>query len=228
MKARACSRKWLSGCAATTRSPVLTGNEYLKGYGGNDTLVGGAGNDTLDGGAGTDTASFNGPSSNFTITKAFSGYTVTDKTGALGTDTLLNVERVQFTDKTVALDISGNAGQAYRVYQAAFNRTPDNAGLKYWINAMDNGATLQQVATAFLSSQEFQSLYGANSTAEQYVSKLYSNALHRSLDTDGYNYWVGNMNKGTVSKADALVYFSESGENQAQVIGVIQNGIDLT
>lgn len=218
---------WLRGNDTITGS---TGNEYLKGYGGNDTLVGGAGNDTLDGGAGTDTASFNGPSSNFTITKAFSGYTVTDKTGALGTDTLLNVERVQFTDKTVALDTGSGqiGGAAYRVYQAAFNRTPDNAGLKYWINAMDNGATLQQVASGFLGSAEFQAQYGSNPTNADFVSKLYQNVLHRAGEQSGVTYWNNELNTGHQSMAQVLAGFSESPENQAAVIGVIQNGIDLT
>lgn len=216
---------WLRGNDTITGS---TGNEYLKGYAGNDTLIGGAGNDTLDGGAGTDTASFSGASSNFTVTKTGNGYTVTDKTGALGTDTLVNVERLQFTDKTVALDVSGNGGQAYRVYQAAFNRTPDNDGLKYWINAMDNGATLQQVASGFLKSAEFQSQYGANPTNSDFVSKLYQNVLHRAGEQSGVTYWTNELNTGHQSMAQVLAGFSESTENQAAVIGVIQNGIDLT
>jgi hypothetical protein len=59
------------------------------------------------------------------------------------------------------------------------------------------------------------------------VTKLYDNVLHRAPDTGGYNYWVGLLNSGAIDKTSTLVNFSESNENQAGVIGVIQNGIDL-
>jgi serralysin len=157
------------------------------------------------------------------ITRAFKS-TITDSTG---TDTVTNVERLQFIDKTVALDINATAGQAYRIYQAAFNRTPDNGGLKYWIGVMDSGVPLTSVSGGFIASAEFQKLYGTNPTNELFVTKLYDNVLHRAPDTGGYNYWVGLLNSGGIDKINTLVNFSESNENQTGVIGVIQNGIDL-
>jgi hypothetical protein len=127
----------------------------------------------------------------------------------------------------LALDINGIAGQAYRIYQAAFNRTPDNDGLKYWIGIMDSGVSLSTVSSGFIGSAEFQKLYGTNPTNELFVNKLYDNVLHRTPDTGGYNYWVGLLNSGGIDKISTLVNFSESNENQVGVIGVIQNGIDF-
>jgi hypothetical protein len=112
--------------------------DRIEGRGGNDTMVGNGGNDTLIGGTDIDTAVYAGVRSNFTLTKTSAGFTVSDKISTEGTDTLQNVERLKFSDTTVALDIDGNGGQAYRVYQAAFNRTPDSGGLGFWINAMDS------------------------------------------------------------------------------------------
>ncbi len=59
------------------------------------------------------------------------------------------------------------------------------------------------------------------------VTRLYSNVLHRAPDVGGYNYWLGVLDQNRISKTDTLVSFSESPENQAGVIGVIQNGIEL-
>ncbi|MDD5177285.1 MAG: hypothetical protein PHQ05_12775 [Sterolibacterium sp.] len=106
---------------------------------GNVTLAGGAGNDTIVGGGGIDTVVYSGSLSRYTVTETSSGYTVTDTSGTDGTDTLLNIGRLKFSDKYVALDTNGDAGQAYRIYQAAFNRAPDEGGLGYWITSMDNG-----------------------------------------------------------------------------------------
>ena len=50
---------------------------------------------------------------------------------------LFRVEELQlrFSNGVNALDIGSGqiGGMAYRIYKAAFNRTPDNGGLKYWM-----------------------------------------------------------------------------------------------
>ncbi|WIY70082.1 M10 family metallopeptidase C-terminal domain-containing protein [Aquidulcibacter paucihalophilus] len=71
------------------------GDDWLRGGIGNDTLIGGAGNDTLDGGDGTDTAVYSGNRSAYTITVSGG---VTTVSGPEGTDSLTNVERLQFAD----------------------------------------------------------------------------------------------------------------------------------
>jgi hypothetical protein len=139
---------------------------------------------------------------------------------------LANVERLQFSDQTVALDIKGNAGESYRLYQAAFNRTPDKVGLGYWINSMDQGHSLMQVAASFIDSAEFAEKYGANPSDAQYVQALYQNVLHRAPDATGYDFWLHALQ--IAPRAEVLVNFSESPENQAQVIGAIANGIGYT
>ena len=212
----------LSTVVATT---TVTVGKSLTYSAGKDVISGTTGNDTIDGGADADTVIYSGAKSAYSITNNTSSVTVSS--GADGTDTLTNIERIQFSDMTVALDISGIAGQAYRVYQAAFNRTPDNAGLKYWIGLMDGGYALAGVASGFIASTEFKTLYGSNPTNELLVSKLYDNVLHRTPDEGGYNYWVGLLNTKKIDTISTLINFSESTENQAGVIGVIQNGINL-
>lgn len=204
------------------------GGEKLLGSKQNDWFISNTGDDHFDGNGGTDIAVFNGARSNYTISVGDDTTTVSDKGANIdGTDTLTEVTRLKFSDKTIALDISGNAGQTYRIYQAAFDRKPDNDGIKYWINARDNGQSLESVATGFIYSAEFRGLYGENPTTEQFVSKLYNNVLHRAPDSSGYQYWVDQVNSGAINWAQALVGFSESTENQVAVIGAIQNGIEL-
>ena len=159
------------------------------------------------------------------IANTSTGWTVSS--AAEGVDTLVKVERLQFPNEILALDIDGNAGQAYRIYQAAFDRTPDNGGLKYWISVMDAGETVRSIAPNFINSDEFRSIYGTNPTPEQYVTRLYNNVLHRAPEQSGYDYWVNVLNNHWITYGDTLMYFSESAENQAGVLGAIINGIDL-
>jgi hypothetical protein len=141
-------------------------------------------------------------------------------------DTLVSVERLQFSDASVAFDVNGNAGAAYRLYQAAFDRAPDAAGLGYWISMLDSGqASLDQVSAGFASSKEFADLYGANASDSQFVQQLYQNVLHRPAEADGYAFWLDAIEEHGVARADVLSHFSESVENQVQVVANIQDGM---
>jgi len=208
----------------TTTAAVIA--KTVSGTAGNDILTGGGGNDTLDGGAGTDTVVFSGNRASYTISQTSTGSTVSST--AEGVDTLANVERLKFADTAIALDTSGVGGQAYRLYQAAFNRTPDLEGLGYWIGRMDIGDSLKEVAKSFVNSAEFKLVYGASPTNAQIVTRFYDNVLHRAAESGGYNYWLGALNSGQDTVAEVLASFSESPENQAGVIGVIGNGISYT
>ena len=216
------------GCVIENATGGSASDTFI-GNSSNNTFVGGGGNDSIDGGAGSDTASFSGNRTAYTVTKNATGWTVRSiGTSGEGTDTLTNIERLKFGDSTIALDTGGVGGQAYRVYQAAFNRTPDAGGLGYWINSMDGGTSLNAVAAGFVASAEFKSVYGTNPTNAQIVAKLYDNVLHRPGETAGVNFWVGELDSHRRSVAEVLAGFSESPENQAGLIGLIGNGFAYT
>ncbi len=138
----------------------------------------------------------------------------------------LRGRRVQFDDGQIAFDLEGNAGRAYRLYQAAFDRTPDAAGLGYWIKALDNGATSEEIAQAFINSAEFKTLYGSSVSDGVFLTALYRNVLHRDPDTGGFAYWLDLMSKG-VARKTVLIQFSESPENVSQTRSRIESGIAL-
>jgi hypothetical protein len=158
------------------------------------------------------------------VTHAADGTLTIQPTGA-ASYSLQGVSMVYFSDAALRFDTDGVGGQAYRVYQAAFNRTPDLGGLGFWISAMEHGTSLAAVADGFVKSQEFRDVYGASPSNHDIVDKFYQNVLHRPGEAAGIDFWVGLLDKHTISVTDALVGFSESAENQTGVIGVITNGI---
>ena len=210
---------------ATQPQNALFGDDIIYGNSFNNILKGFGGSDRIDGGGGTDTAYFEGFSSQYNIAVSGNAKTVT---GAGGTDTLLNIERIQFDDKAIAYDITGTGGQAYRLYQAAFNRAPDAAGLGFQMWAMDTvGWSLNQVGQGFIDSPEFTRTYG-NLSNRDFVTQLYANVLHRAPDTAGLKFHTDLLDAGTITRATDLIGFSESPENQAALIGVIGNGFAYT
>ena len=211
--------------AGPARGQLFNGTgamDTLIGSVGADTLSGGAGDDRLIGGLGIDIAVYGGTKASHSVTRGASGLSVSG--GADGADTLQGVERLKFDDGALAFDIEGNAGQVYRLYQAAFDRTPDTPGLSDWLRGMDAGLALTKVASGFIGSAEFQSLYGANPSNTQFINLLYANVLNRAPDQAGYDFWSEQMAAG-LTRELVLIGFSESTENQAAVLPAIQGGI---
>ncbi len=215
--------------------------DQVMGLSGDDIFYGYAGNDYFDGGSGLDTVVMIGRRVEYTIKQAnaivdlsanangktLTGYTVQDKVGLRDdTDTLIGIERLQFSDKTLALDTAGNAGMAYRLYKAAFNRIPDTTGLGYWITKLDRGMDLIEVSARFVDSTEFRSLVGSNPTNAQFLTEVYSNVLQRDPDAAGYAWWLGQMSSNTSkTRQKVLADFSESPENKGNVADLIGAGI---
>ena len=92
----------ISGVNAVTGSAFA---DNITGDGAADILNGGGGNDSIDGGGGTDLAVYSGPIAAYTIsfnTPSAGQIQVTDSvSGRDGTDTLSNIEALEFTDGTV-------------------------------------------------------------------------------------------------------------------------------
>ena len=172
----------------------------------NTTFVGLGGNDLIIGGAGKDISAYSTVLSNYTVTKTPTGYTVTDKTGLDGSDTLTSIEALGFTDKSINLQIQAQAAAApaadvtrlVELYVAFFNRTPDADGLSYWIGQKTGGLSVNQIAESFYSAGvQFSSLTGFSSTMGNaaFINVVYKNVLGRpdGADAEGLAYWSGKL-----------------------------------
>jgi serralysin len=185
-----------------------------------------AGADRVTGSSERDIAFINGSSEGYSIQiqgdKAF-----IQQESSLNIDTLVNVERVQFSDKSVALDIEGVPGQAYRIYKAAFGREPDLEGVGFWISRMEEQDwDLIEVSARFIDSDEFRASYGTNPSDAQYLTKLYENVLGRVPDLGGYNWWLNELETNpNKTRAKVLADFAEGAENQSVTAELVVQGI---
>jgi hypothetical protein len=223
----------LAGNAKSANTDVtftVNSSVNVTGTAAADKLAPAGANGAIDGQGGIDTVAFTGARSNYTVAKETWGFGVTDKVGGDGHDAVINVERLQFSDgNAVALDLSGSAGAAFRLYQAALDRPAEKAGLGFWIYQLDRGLSLDDMVQDIINTQpEFIQKYGANPTDAQFVNLLYANVLHRTPDAAGYDFWLKALTNHDTTHVGIVKFFSESPENQAQVIGSIQNGIEYT
>ena len=100
-----------------------------------------------------------------------------------------------------------------RLYQAAFGRIPDEAGLKGWENSFKSGALSElQIVSDFISSAEFTARYGATNPngapTSAFVQLLYQNVLGRQGSQSEVSGWV---NSGQTD-AEIMLGFVNSAE----------------
>ena len=76
--------------------------------------------DNFDGGPGIDTVVYMGESKDYVVKTDVSGMEVSSANYTEGADWLLNIERLQFKDKSLAFDLDGHAGTAAKTLGLVF------------------------------------------------------------------------------------------------------------
>ncbi|MEO1317800.1 MAG: DUF4214 domain-containing protein [Pseudomonadota bacterium] len=200
-------------------------DDAIVGTASNDLIVGSAGNDTVDGGGGVDVIEYDGSGTAWRPTRLDDGSV--RLAGPDGTDTLRNVERVHLDDGAWLLDLDGaEAGDVYRIYAAAFDRTPDEAGLLHWYGRVESGALdLDALSARFVASDEFAALVGAAPSDADYVRSLYDTTLQREADQAGLDHWIPRLEDGRIDRPGMLLLFSESEENLARTAPFLDDGV---
>ena len=98
-----------------------------------------------------------------------------------------------------------------KLYSSILKRDPDFGGWKYWFDVTHSGLPATTVLNSFLTSPEFQQLYGTVSDAD-FINLVYQNVLGRQPDAGGYAYWFGYLNAGSLSRATVMDSFVRSPE----------------
>lgn len=101
-----------------------------------------------------------------------------------------------------------------RLYAAYFQRVPDAAGSRYWVDRLRAGAGLGAVSSSFAGSAEFIGTYGTLSDRD-FVNLVYRNVLGRNADRAGLDYWVGQLATRRLDRGGVMIGFSESAEYKA-------------
>lgn len=99
-----------------------------------------------------------------------------------------------------------------RFYQAVLGREPEVGGLVFWLEQFDSGEwSPRRIAAFFVTSPEFMSLYGENTSNEEFVETVYENVLRRQPDAAGAAFWIDFLDRGN-SRAELILLFSNDTE----------------
>ena len=222
----------LSGASAMTERAQLNNVEQIQYLDKtvslvvNDTLKGQPGTDFFDGGLGLDTVVYSGPIDRYTINKSGNRYVVSEPTGSDDTDYLSNIERLQFSNGKLALDLDGNAGDAARLIGTLLGPSyvKDKALAGLVIGLLDQNYSSEAIASMGLGTSMYLGLAGSGSN-EAFVKHVFKNVVGRPPQEAELQTYVGMLSSGTSQAALAVMAAdTEFTAGQIGLTGLMLNG----
>ena len=184
----------------------------------------------VTGTTGVDTYTMGGASTEYTTTKTADNVKLASTLVSNMEFNLANHERVVFTDKAIAYDAAGRAGDVYALLSAALG-TADvtNAYKGIGIHLADAGWTNKQLAEALLATDTYKTDAGGVSN-ETFIKHVYKNVYGTNaslVDVTALTTWMTTNN---YSQADVLVTASELAafETTIGLVGLATTGIEYT
>ena len=225
----------LSGASAMTERAQLNNVEQVQFLDKtvslvvNDTIKGQPGTDFFDGGLGIDTVVYSGLQERYSITKSGNRYVVSEPTGSDDTDYLSNIERLQFSNGKVALDLGGNAGQAARLIGALLGPSfiKDKALAGVVIGLVDQDYSIENIANLGLNTSFYLALAGSTKN-EDFVNHVFRNVVGRTPEVNEQKTYVDMLNAGTSQAALAVMAAgTEFTASQIGLTGLTSHGWDF-
>ena len=184
----------------------------------------------VTGTTGIDTYTTGGASTEFTTTKTAAKVTLASTIVSNMEFNLADHERVVFTDKAIAYDATGRAGDVYALLAAALG-TADvtNAYKGIGIHLADAGWTNKQLAEALLATDTYKTDAGGVSN-ETFIKHVYKNVYGTNASLADVTALTTWMTANNYSQADVLVTASELAafETTIGLVGLATTGIEYT
>ena len=180
------------------------------------------GDERFVGGAGVDVLSYELSRSSYEVGKSGNLFVVTDNVGNGGVDVLTSIERLQFKDVKLALDLNGNAGDVVKTLGAVFGATtiknhPEYVGLG--LTYRDSGMSYQALMALALKA--------ANLTSpESIVAQLWLNVMRKEGSPSELQPFVQMLKAGTPPE-DLGVLAASTAQNLTNInlVGLTNSGV---
>ena len=213
----------------TSYADQLHGNaagNIIKGHDGDDSLTGNGGDDNLNGGDGLDKANYSGILSQYEIINTSSILSVADTQGDEGTDTLSDIERLQFDDRGLAFDIDGDAGIVAKLLGAVLGPN--------WFNPEYNGIGLYFLETFGYTFEEIMQIaldtvLGEDASNEDVFNLFYSNLVGQAPPQELLDEYVGQLDSGALTPAGLGVAAANYELNLSNInlVGLSTTGLEF-
>jgi hypothetical protein len=184
---------WIENARGGAAGDVLIGNER------DNRLEGGGGDDSILGGGGIDTVVWSGAASGYRLGFTDGYLTVTDKTGAEGSDMLADVDLLRFADRTV--HAASRAHDAWddlpedlwHFFIVAFDAAPGVEYMEQLADAWNYGMSVKEIVNVFTSKPQFTEVYPATLDRQALAETMVANIVKDSAGAEAKLQAVGDI-----------------------------------
>ena len=124
--------------------------------------------------------------------------------------------------------------QIASLYVGYLGRSPDAAGLAYWVSRLNAGMSLSQIAQSFAGQPETTSRYSflANPTPDGvagFLGAVVQSLFNRAIDAAGLAYWTSQINGGRpVGPAILDIILGAQGNDLLVLTDKVEHGVTPT
>ena len=123
--------------------------------------------------------------------------------------------------------------QITAIYVAYYDRAPDPAGLQFWVDQLNGGRSLEQIATDFSGAAETIEKYPFFdapdvASGEVFINAIYTNLFGRSPDAAGLEFWTNQLESGSTPVGEIILAIFEGAQDTAEGddLSTVQNKIE--
>lgn len=189
---------------------------------GDDYLIGNNGSNSLDGGSGIDTVQMESQRDHYTLHKALNGYTITDNLNPGNQDMLVAVERLEFNNIRLALDLDSHAGEVAKLLGAVFGASTvsNKEYVGIGLAEADKGLSYEQLGEFALNARGLK-------TSDEMVTLLWDNLFGYLPSETEKSPYIKLLDSGEISVGALAVLAADSGLNTGNInlTGLMQTGI---
>ena len=160
----------------------------ITGTSANDSLQLPVGKMTVDGMSGVDTAILTGATTGYSLSSSLANFKL-DSVDQLSSYAFSNVEKLQFTDRTVIIESQSHGSYAdipselYQFFITAFNAAPGVTYMDQLADAYRYGLSVKQIVDIFTSKTQFTDVYSPSLSHTDMATQLVNNIVKNSATT---------------------------------------------
>lgn len=199
------------------------GNDYVTAGSIDNLIYAGKGSDFVDGGRGVDKLLIDDASGNASVSfDELSGkWTISSK--AEGDDTVTNVERFVFADRSLAVDLDANAGATAKLLGAVFGSSSvHNAEyVGIGLSLMDAGMSYSELAELAIGAKGL-------TTPEQICSILWENVVGKPATSSDIEPYKAMLETNQLSVAQLTILAADTSINASKIdlVGLAKSGLE--
>ena len=165
-----------------------------------------------------------------TVTRTGTGWTVEDRVGSQGRDTVASVERLEFDNIGLAFDLTGSAGFTAQIIRGLFGKAflGEEAYVGIGMQLFDGGTSYQDIVNLAIGTGLFEQLAGSRSNTD-FCRLLWTNVVGSAPTANDIAPFVAQLDAGVFTQGSLGLLACQVPFNteSAELVALVGAGLEF-